>query len=206
MKTLCSDAAELAANAPMTELANFRIRSKHEVVEVSGRVRGSLHGSMPLSYSTTVGMVAITEGFVAAVLRAKVEATLTATSRITQDAQRDALQGVDSTWDSRLKYAKRWFGIDGASEGCIKNLLAFAEARNSIVHGMGRLTRRQLADDSGKATIAQLGSVGILVQASQVIINDVAVTRCAEDCRRAVLWMDEACRRTEAMPSRYVPS
>ena len=39
MNTLCSDAAELAANALMTELANFRIRSKHEAVEISGRVR-----------------------------------------------------------------------------------------------------------------------------------------------------------------------
>jgi hypothetical protein len=50
------------------------------------------------------------------------------------------------TWDSRLSWLKRAFGISIAGDTATQNYRCVIELRNSLIHGEGRLTDFQLRD------------------------------------------------------------
>ena len=194
--------AELAASSVMHELASYRLRRKSESRRRIGRMSllrtGS--GSLPLEYSAIVTTISIAEGFFAATLQTRVEDAFDTTTQLMLDAQRDASRTMDSNWDDRLKRARRWFGIDSTSEQSVIEMLAFVEARNSIVHGVGRLTRRQMSDGGAKVT-TQLTSVGVPVVGGALRLDEVAANRCARQCAEAIRWLDVSNLLAAAIPA-----
>lgn len=195
--------AEQAAALLMHELAGYRRRVRAESRGRHGRLRkgrvGS--GSLPLPYSAVVSMISVAEGFFATTLQTRVESAFTVTSRLMKDAESVAVRTMDSSWDDRMKHAKRWFGIDRAGKAHVTDMLAFVEARNAVAHGVGRLTRRQLAGDEGKRVIADLNSVGVSVVSGLLLIDHLAVERCARSCRSAVIWLDDEAARSVLTPA-----
>lgn len=196
--------AERAAASVMHELASYRLRKRAESRRRIGRMAllRSGAGSLPLEYSAVVTTVSIAEGFFATTLRTRIEDAFDATTRLMHDARRDAAKSVDSTWDGRLKSARRWFGIDHSAEDCVQSMLAFVEARNAVVHGVGSLTRRQMAD-GGRDVVAKLALVGISVRVGVIDIDRAAVELCAHNCADAVRWLDGENRTAVLAP--YTP-
>jgi hypothetical protein len=68
-------------------------------------------------------------------------------------------------------------------------ILGFVEARNSVAHGLGKLTRMQLAKRN--ATTSKLGHSNIKITASDTIeLDDATLTRAAKECRTFIEAMD----------------
>lgn len=193
--------SELATASIMHELASYRVRRRAETRRRIGRMAllRSGSGALPLEYSAVVTMISIAEGFFAATLRTKVEDAFDATTRLMHDMRRDAAKNMDTSWDGRLSSAKRWFGMDHSAEESVKFMLAFVEARNAVVHGVGALTRRQNADGGVQVT-GQLAEVGVVVSGGVVAVDSEAVERCAMSCVRAVRWLDAEDRARTLVP------
>jgi hypothetical protein len=72
-----------------------------------------------------------------------------------------------------------------------KELQGFIQARKSISHGLGSLTRRQLRNRA--ETAKELGDAGIDLRGDSVVIDASHVEACAEIVKAFVLWLDTRC-------------
>jgi hypothetical protein len=111
-----------------------------------------------------------------------------------EDMWREAHERAEGNWSIHLEAWKKWHGVVCTASPHYEALMAFVDARNAIMHGLGRLTRRQLGKDGGKTTINRLATVGIGVRAGRVVLTHAAVRSCAETCRDYVEWLDESVR------------
>lgn len=107
---------------------------------------------------------------------------------------RRAEAAAEATWDNLAKSWRDWHGIRLSQAPSFAELRAYIEARNSIMHGLGRLTRRQTRDDAGAAVRAKYSSVDISLVGDLIIITDGTVVACSRVARRFVLWLDAQAR------------
>lgn len=195
---------EQAAALIMRELAEYRVRAVVAGARSNGRLlaRRTASTGLPAGYGSVVSIVSIVEEFFVSSLHLRVSAAFDVTSRLIEDAQSEVLKEVDSTWPRRQTAAKNWYGIDGSTVSSYTRFMAFVEARNSITHGLGRLTRRQLANDGGKQTLSRLAAVGIAQFGGRLVIEGATVVSCAQAARDTVVWCDEAITLAKLMPPR----
>jgi hypothetical protein len=183
---------EQASRTLMAELASYRIRRLAENQRFHHRMgsHSGLFGAVPAAYSTVITVVSVAENFIATTLQTAVEDAFNVTSRILQDARDRAWDDLDGTWPKRRDQSKRWFGIDFQAEDCLRKLLIFIDVRNSVAHGIGRLTRKQLGNDKGASIRTAMTGIGIDFRGELLQIDDSVVELCVTTCRESVLWFD----------------
>jgi len=96
------------------------------------------------------------------------------------------------TWNQRIGSWKQLHEIEVAS-GFPDNqrLQGFIQARNSIVHGLGALTRKQTKTRSiRQKTLAKLKAAGIDVSGDHLVLAESHVESCAEVVKSLVTWLD----------------
>jgi hypothetical protein len=101
----------------------------------------------------------------------------------------DALDSSSLRWEDRKGALKlhaapvsdfqQWSQFDAA-----------IDVRNSIMHGLGSLTRRQRKDSK---IVRKLGTLGISVQGGRLLVRGAHVSRCRELCVEYVRWLDGTC-------------
>jgi hypothetical protein len=94
-----------------------------------------------------------------------------------------------ANWGARERMYKRHHGIKLASTVGFKQLMGYVEARNSIAHGLGRLTTRQL--DSAE-TLSRLARVNIKVSQGHVPLASGDVEGCHDICREFLMALDQS--------------
>lgn len=104
---------------------------------------------------------------------------------------------LTETWDGALQAWAKIFGIKiRPSGGGFDVLEGFIAARNTIAHGLGTLTPKQLR---GRAAVAQqLSRAGFALAGDTLNVEARHVLGCAAVVETFVLWLDEA-RRQEAV-------
>jgi hypothetical protein len=140
--------------------------------------------------ATLVRLLSITESFAADLLSREIDkaanqASHPSISKIADDAVNQAI----GTWAGQKKSYKEWLGI---SESWTK-VEQLTEARNAVAHGLGKLTRRQLRNESG--TTSQLRAVGIAVNNQAILLTEENLQSAALICRDFIERIDLAVQR-----------
>jgi hypothetical protein len=100
------------------------------------------------------------------------------------EEQVEQWHGLNTAWD-------RWHKINIEREGRYKTLRGVLDARNALVHGLGRLTRKQVRHDGGTAVRARLAGVGITTTGTRLVITEDAVKQCVQAARAFISWLDQ---------------
>jgi hypothetical protein len=184
----------------MRELGDYRLRSLAAAIAPRGRrVRGHRTQGRSPAYNTIIAVVSIVEEFTIATLAARLDNLFDTTTRVMSAAHRAMLRDIEGQWAERTKATRQWFDLAVIVE--YDELLAFVEARNSIAHGLGRLTRRQLADDGGKAILNKLVKVGVTDAGGTLVIDRAAVERCVTAATKVIAWADKDLRSATLRPT-----
>lgn len=96
-----------------------------------------------------------------------------------------------STWQKRESAWKTEFGLSLDTDDAWQSLRGFAEVRNAIQHGLGRLTTRQLTRYR-EQTLQCIRAAGVELNGDRVVLTPDDVRRCHETCARVVRCLDEA--------------
>lgn len=106
----------------------------------------------------------------------------------------DVLGRIGSKWDTRLKAWKQFHSVRVKEDWRDKYevLDGFVTARNSIAHGLGRLTWQQKRNEEIlRSTRRRLDRAGIdVAPGDRLRLEDAHVTRCAGVVREFVFWLD----------------
>jgi hypothetical protein len=146
-------------------------------------------GWQPFSPGVAIAqLVATAEHFSAALLIESAEDTLAGAPHIAQALWRRQQNRVDSTWDSQVDAWNSYLEIDFRAHEYFPALMPFIEARNSVVHGLGELSRRQLKDRT--ATIKVLSDGGFSVKGNTVTMHDSTVASCRNIALNFIIWLD----------------
>jgi len=103
----------------------------------------------------------------------------------------NAEKRAEGSWDAQVDAWREWHGLNLSDAGAdYASLRAFVEARNAIMHGLGRLTRKQLRKNGGRDVIAALGRVGISVSGATLSLPETVLLQCAAVARSFIEWLD----------------
>ena len=98
------------------------------------------------------------------------------------EARETALKG----WDERKEAFKTYHGVVLGDCARWSDIDAAREARNSIAHGLGRLTPRQ----QNAKTRRKIESTGIAFHGNQLVINDAALDKCVKSAVAFIIDVD----------------
>lgn len=109
-----------------------------------------------------------------------------------KDAER-SWAGLRSAWND-------WHGVALGSFPSNDALLGFVDARNSVIHGLGRLTRQQKRPDGGTRVRQRLRNAGIAVSGDALDIGPTQVARARQITLDLIGWLDEEIRQRGLWP------
>ena len=195
-----STRGEVASQSIMSLLATGRRIPRR--VRRFGRLSGTegVVSSAPAEYMTLPHIIAVAEEF------SRTSLMLTAQHRL---GQRDKFhlalleQGevqAEGSWEGMRDAWAAWFGISLGASPDYSKLDAYIAVRNSIVHGLGFLTRKQKRRDGGRKLKAKLTNVGVGLVGDQIVLPFSAVEDCAVVARSYVLWLDREITRLPIGP------
>jgi hypothetical protein len=141
--------------------------------------------------AAVTSMVSVVETFTIRVTSKKLRLSLKDQPRVAADALAEIEKQVDRSWADRAKGWRVWYNINAYEFAPFIAFISFVEARNAAMHGDGRLTAKQLANDGGQAVITQLQQVGIRTIAGKLELDPKCVKTCADACCGFTLWIDE---------------
>jgi hypothetical protein len=196
MNSTYSEEAETARALIMNELAKFQTITSPLSGRHVGRLSSPEQRELSVSYPAVTSMVSIIEQFAVHSLELRLDEIFIETTEVSLAARNSLLRQVEQSWDNRHKALRRWFEGSLTPEPKAK-VAAFVEARNAITHGLGRLTRRQLGNDGGKALKAQLAVVGISESGGRVHVPSSSVVTLAESGRSLMTEWDIIARSSE---------
>lgn len=139
------------------------------------------------SHDAILRLVAIAEDFSIGHFVDVVEPLLPADAVVAAlwDAELDR---SSDTWPQRLALWERYKNVRFTTFEKSGALSGFIEARNSIAHGFGELTRKQRKkSDSAKG---KLLNANIRVQGESLIIEATHVEQCASVVKAFIAWLD----------------
>lgn len=135
-----------------------------------------------------VRIVSITEAFVFGRLLDVTEPRLPADALVGLLWEREVDNAI--TWDGRLKSWFRLHKVNLESSSVYRDFRTFVDARNSITHGLGRLTWHQLR---GKRDVAnEFRAVGIDVLHDRLVLSSASIEACALRGVELIRWLDGA--------------
>jgi hypothetical protein len=92
-------------------------------------------------------------------------------------------------WIGRIKMWKKHGGVDLAVFPEMQTVLGFAEVRNALEHGLGRLTERQLGEHRDQV-LTQIAAAGVRLDGDLVLVTPDDVSRCGNVGERFVHFLD----------------
>lgn len=102
---------------------------------------------------------------------------------LANDARDTSLRG----WRERQAAFKKYHGVTLGTCSGWRDIDAAREVRNSIAHGLGRLTSRQ----QSRTARQKIESVGVTLRESHLVINHGALDRCARSSVDFILDVDQ---------------
>jgi hypothetical protein len=140
-----------------------------------------------------VRLLAIAEAFTFGLLLEVTEARLPRDEVVTTLWNSHVDRSTD-TWEQRVGSWNELHGVSIQSHfGGWARLLAYVEARNAIVHGLGKLTRKQTKSPKTRdRTVERLAAARIDVIDSSLELDSPHVERCARVIQEYVRWLDQA--------------
>lgn len=176
MRIVLTEAAEQARNDIRLLLAEHLRASRQRARALPGRLPGFdpsvAHRARQLALTT---IVAVAEHFSAERLRALPSVT----------------ENDTASW-RKQETAWRANGVALTNLPAFESLLGFVEARNSIMHGLGRLTPRQLTSRHAVSVQDRLASAGIRIVRGALAIDESDLTRCSHISVEFVEQLDSA--------------
>lgn len=170
--------------------SSFVVKGRLSVLPTAG------HGSLIRREGALVRLMTIVEGFTHEHLRAKLN--------VLAPAPRNPL--IEPLFRAEEKRATAsWGGVAAAYGNYLnlslttafsewKELLAVVEARNAIVHGLGRFTKQQRADQQLPKIVLRLRALDYQVVATsdQVVTTNAALTNTVRLLRRFLEFLDSS--------------
>lgn len=137
--------------------------------------------------ATLIRLLSITESFAAGLLSSEIDSEASAAnSELVSKIAEDAVLDGTASWNEQENSYKNWLGI----REDWKTVGQLAEARNSVAHGLGKLTRRQKKKEQSVRT--KLKAVGINVHDDNIVLSDDILAAAAESCRDFIERLDRA--------------
>ena len=146
-------------------------------------------------------IVAVGEEFVREALLDCSENQLAATTQLHAALWSYGEANADRSWPNLRDCWKEWHGVDFAGFIRQSDMLALIDARNTVVHGLGELTRKQTRKDGGSAVIARLSQIGIPVTAGRIDIPPAAIGVAREVVISLITWIDGEIRSRSLWPT-----
>lgn len=139
-------------------------------------------------------IVAYTESFVVKSMLSFVsDLGLRSPRLIAEVALAEYTREIEGSWHARKKFSKKWLDSDWDRAEWCERWIAFVDVRNSWVHGLGRLTGKQVRNGAKQ----RLVNSGISVLDTNVLIDFDIVRLCARDAESVVTEVDAAILRAE---------
>jgi hypothetical protein len=188
--------SELAVKRLVLEYGEFKSQTRDSDEHGIGRINYDLGKDSPWqgAHRSIVAMVSITEEFFVERMRNVINSRKVPHDAIVMESLKLSMDRVEQNWGNRTDYARKWFNLDLSREPLYVAFSSFVVARNSIVHGNGRLTGRQAGSDDGQKVRSQLMSVGIRVVGNFLEIDDSAIQHCLDSARGVVMLLDAGTR------------
>lgn len=191
--TVKSERAEQSESRANRALAHFRAQAQHgQTRRLSRGLRRRTRSEVGMartfqSHDGILRLVAIAEEFSITRFVDVVEVVLPSDPLVSAlwDAELDR---SSDTWPKRDELWKRYKDVNLREFPRRGPLNGFIEARNSISHGLGRLTRRQLR--KREATTERLLEANIHVQDESLVIDTTHVEQCATVVKAFIDWLD----------------
>jgi len=96
-----------------------------------------------------------------------------------------------SSWKNRLTTWRRHGAVDLSSYGRWSALMGYAEVRNAMLHGLGRLTDQQLGKRR-QEILVQIKAAGVHLNGPTVMLVEGDSAACADVCVGFVRFLDAA--------------
>lgn len=93
------------------------------------------------------------------------------------------------TWKKRENAWAKHASVGLANYRDWSALMGFAEVRNALQHGLGKLTERQLVDHRTEV-LAHIKSSQVNLNGDRVMLSKSDVERCEQVCVNFVEWLD----------------
>jgi hypothetical protein len=187
-----SERAEQSTAKANRALAHFRIHYAIGSADgAAGRLGWTTAAGEPTfqSHDAILRLIAIAEEFSIARFVDVIE-TLLPSEPVVSALWEAELDRSGDTWPKRNILWKKYLNVKIKDFPYNKDLQGFIQARNSITHGLGSLTRRQLRS---RATTAQeLRDAGIRLHGDSLTIDASDVEACATTVKTFVGWLDAA--------------
>jgi len=193
MRTVESEAAERTRSSIMRTLAHFREANQSKPEPTNERM-GTASIELPqvsAALAAVTSMVSVVETFTMQITSEKLRLSFKDQPRVAADALAEIEKQVDRSWADRARGWRVWYDINAYEFAPFIAFISFVEARNAAMHGDGRLTAKQLANDGGRAVITRLQQVGIRTVAGKLELDPKCVKTCADACCGFTLWIDE---------------
>ena len=185
----------IAESTLLLLLAEWREHIENRArAEEAPRIVLSLHGrSSPAEIrwqAAILRMVSVIESYVDSlnreyltnVLEKKVEESAALVRRL------DDFASVN--WDQRRAALEDFYAVDFKDSQEWHRLRGAIEARNAVVHGLGRLTRTRRKLSRVESLLRQ---IGVEVAGGQLVISEVTVCEVYKTCVEFVYWVDDSC-------------
>jgi hypothetical protein len=189
-----SERAEQSETRANRALAHFRLQSARRSAsgESSGLRRWTTApgASTFQTHDAILRLIAIAEEFSTGRLVDAIEVELPS-DPIVSALWEAELDRSGDTWPKRNALWKKYKNVNIKAFPLHKELQGFIQARNSITHGLGSLTRRQLRNQAGAAQ--ELQDANINLRGDALIFNASHVEACAEMVKAFVVWLDASC-------------
>ena len=173
----------------------LRVTGGYPTTRPTGRIHtgatalGSADREQVRLQSCFVRMVGGAEAFTDAVLLGMLDREAEALTPVLGQIFEDYTASVTATWDAREKALRRDFGIVLNHWASYPLLLAATDVRNTIAHGLGRMTRRQLRRPG---PLARIQTLGVYVDQGVLDLDVTNIRTCREICIGFTSWLDEA--------------
>jgi hypothetical protein len=131
-------------------------------------------------------MISVVEAYVDIVSEHLFQESLPITHALVRRLLDDVKLRASSTWNERKAAFSSYHKIQLGEFGRWSELDAGIEVRNSIAHGLGRLTPRQR--EAGIES--KLSQIGVRIQDGSIVISSSSLERCRDVCIDFVRYLD----------------
>ncbi|WP_426594406.1 hypothetical protein ACPPVS_02555 [Cellulomonas sp. McL0617] len=143
--------------------------------------------------ATLLRLVSITESFCADRLVDEVELVMNPSrGAAVLKVWQEAVVKATSKWDEQKRSYRDWLGVEMAWN----KVEVLADARNSVAHGLGSLTRQQLLRE--RSIRDRLKGAGMSFAGNRIVLTDGALEAAARACRDHIVTLDLAVQNRPA--------
>jgi hypothetical protein len=152
---------------------------------------GPVLSHLPPSHLVLPRVVSIAEDYARTLLLEASEQLIDTSHPLRLDIWMRAEERAESTWDSIRTAWGDWHGVVMSDAPTHLAFTGFVEARNTIMHGLGELTRKQSrTEDALRKTISRLGHAHLKLEGRRLLVTAKAVDEAVDASAGLVEWLD----------------